>query len=73
MKVVVKALGAVPDKEVGAVIESLTDDEKDILMKYLYRGLEAESSNQLLKWHGILTEKAGSGCIMRALSESTRL
>ena len=73
MKVVVKALGAVPDKEVGAVIDSLTDDEKDILMKYLYRGLEAESSNQLLKWHGILTEKAGSGCIMRALSESTRL
>jgi len=74
VKVVVKALGAVPDKEVGAVIESLTDDEKDILMKYLYRGLEeAESSNQLLKWHGILTEKAGSGCIMRALSESTRL
>ncbi len=70
----VKALGAVPDKDVGAVVDCLSDDEKDILMKYLYRGLEeAESSNQLLKWHGILTEKAGSGCIMRALSESTRL
>jgi hypothetical protein len=66
------------------VIDSLTDDEKDVLMKYLYRGLEearkfastmissrflsgleltfseyfqAESCNQLLKWHGILTEK----------------
>jgi len=65
------------------VIDCLTDDEKDVLMKYLYRGLEearnsesttisrflsgleltfseyfqAESCNQLLKWHGILTEK----------------
>ncbi len=66
------------------MIDSLTDDEKDVLMKYLYRGLEearnsestmissrflsgleltfseyfqAESCNQLLKWHGILTEK----------------
>ncbi len=73
-KVVVKAIGVVPDKEVGAVIDSLTGDERDILMKYLYRGLEeAESCNQLLKWHGILTEKAGNGCIMRALSESNRL
>jgi actin related protein 2/3 complex subunit 5 len=73
-KVVVKAIGTVPEKDVGAVIDSLTGDEKDVLMKYLYRGLEeAESCNQLLKWHGILTERAGSGCIMRALSESTRL
>ena len=74
VKVVVKAIGAVPEKDAGSVIDSLTDDEKDILMKYLYRGLEeAESCNQLLKWHGILAEKAGNGCIMRALSETTRL
>ena len=71
---VVKALVAVPEKDVGAVIDSLSTDEKDVLMKYLYRGLEeAESCSQLLKWHSILTEKAGTGCIMRALSESTRL
>lgn len=74
VKVVVKAIGSVPEKEVGVVIDSLSGDEKDVLMKYLYRGLEeAESCNQLLRWHGILTEKAGNGCIMRALSESTRL
>jgi actin related protein 2/3 complex subunit 5 len=74
VKVVVKAIGAVPEKDVGGVIDSLTDDEKDVLMKYLYRGLEeSESCNALLKWHGVLTERAGNGCIMRALSETTRL
>ena len=73
-KVVVKALCAVPDKEVGTVVDSLTGDERDVLMKYLYRGLEeAEACSQLLRWHGVLADKAGSGCIMRALSESTRL
>lgn len=74
VKVVVKAIGSVPEKEVAGVIDSLDSDERDVLMKYLYRGLEeAESSNHLLKWHGILTDKAGNGCIMRALSETTRL
>lgn len=74
VKVVVKAIGSVPEKEVPAVIDALDGDERDVLMKYLYRGMEeAESCNQLLKWHGILTDKAGNGCIMRALSETTRL
>mmetsp|Transcript_6146 Transcript_6146/g.12123 ORF Transcript_6146/g.12123 Transcript_6146/m.12123 type:complete len:124 (-) Transcript_6146:695-1066(-) len=73
-KVVVKALVAVPEKEIGSVIAGLSGTEQDLLMKYIYRALEgSESSQQLLKWHAVLTEKAGMGCIMRALSESQRV
>ena len=30
---------------------------------------EKEASAALLEWHGVLTEKAGMGCIMRALAD----
>jgi hypothetical protein len=73
-KVVIKALCAVPEKDIPATIDGLSEAEHDILMKYLYRGLEGTDSNaQLLKWHGALTEKAGLGCIMRALQTTNRL
>mmetsp|Transcript_20803 Transcript_20803/g.57290 ORF Transcript_20803/g.57290 Transcript_20803/m.57290 type:complete len:122 (+) Transcript_20803:3-368(+) len=73
-QVVIKAISSVPEKEVATVIEGLTEEEHDILMKYLYRGLEGTESNaQLLRWHGALTEKAGLGCIMRALQTTNRL
>ena len=45
-----------------------------VLMKYLYRGLEGTECNaQLLRWHCALTEKAGMGCIMRALQPANRV
>ena len=73
-KVVIKAICAVPEKDVSAVLETLSELEHDILMKYLYRALESTESNaQLLRWHGALTEKAGLGCIMRALQPTNRL
>ncbi|KAJ1491085.1 actin-related protein 2/3 complex subunit 5 [Baffinella frigidus] len=69
-KVVVKAIGAVAKKDIVGVIEGLSGEEQDALMKYLYRGLaEKESCAQLLEWHGVLAEKAGMGCIMRALAD----
>ena len=73
-KVVIKALCAVPEKDIAATIDALSESEHDILMKYIYRGLEGTESNaQLLRWHGALTEKAGLGCIMRALQTTNRL
>mmetsp|Transcript_36368 Transcript_36368/g.72997 ORF Transcript_36368/g.72997 Transcript_36368/m.72997 type:complete len:124 (+) Transcript_36368:108-479(+) len=73
-KVVVKALVAVPEKDISTVLSGLSGAEQDLLMKYIYRGLETgESSVQLFKWHSALTEKAGMGCIMRALSEKQRV
>jgi hypothetical protein len=36
-KVVSKALAAVADKDIPTVIDSLSQDEQALLMKYLYR------------------------------------
>jgi len=42
----------------------------DILMKYVFRGLaEADSCGVLLKWHGVLADVAGLGCIVRAMTD----
>ena len=74
MKVVVKAIQGVAEKEIAGVIDELSGEEQDVLMKYLYRGLEeVEACNSLLKWHAILTEKAGVGCIMRVLADRNKL
>ncbi|EKX45959.1 hypothetical protein GUITHDRAFT_70882 [Guillardia theta CCMP2712] len=74
MKVVVKAIQGVQEKEIAGVIDELSGEEQDVLMKYLYRGLEeVEACNSLLKWHAILTEKAGVGCIMRVLADRNKL
>eukprot|EP00282_Hemiselmis_andersenii_P002058 CAMPEP_0114148918 /NCGR_PEP_ID=MMETSP0043_2-20121206/21882_1 /TAXON_ID=464988 /ORGANISM="Hemiselmis andersenii, Strain CCMP644" /LENGTH=103 /DNA_ID=CAMNT_0001243527 /DNA_START=77 /DNA_END=388 /DNA_ORIENTATION=- len=76
-KSVGKALGGVPDKEIEVVVKGLEAEEQAVLMKFLYRGLESsdgqQSSTLLLKWHGVLTEKAGMGLISRVLSESDTL
>eukprot|EP00961_Rhodomonas_salina_P084594 1136361-Rhodomonas_salina.2 len=110
-KVVVKALGAVAEKDIarfpmlsghscgvvprrGRLVRSgagpadevafpLTlmhsgsmfgTDTRCAALRYVYRGLETgEQSTQLFKWHASLTEKAGMGCIMRALSEKQRV
>lgn len=39
VKVVAKALGAVPEKEIGAVIGGLDGEEQALLMKYIYRSV----------------------------------
>mmetsp|Transcript_34823 Transcript_34823/g.87986 ORF Transcript_34823/g.87986 Transcript_34823/m.87986 type:complete len:104 (+) Transcript_34823:100-411(+) len=76
-KAVSKALAGVPDKEIEGVVKGLDTEEQAVLMKYVYRGLEAsdgqQSSTLLLRWHGVLTEKAGMGLISRVLSEPDTL
>jgi len=39
-------------------------------MKYVFRGLaEADACAVLLKWHGVLADVAGLGCIVRAMTD----
>ena len=39
--------------------------------KYLYKGLElANNCGAMLKWHELLTAKAGQGTIMRAMTDT---
>jgi actin related protein 2/3 complex subunit 5 len=69
-QVVLKALTACRDDELKLIIQDLPEDLCDNLMKFLYKGLGlADSSGQLLKAHMHLTEKAGLGCIMRAMTD----
>ncbi|XP_076895422.1 actin-related protein 2/3 complex subunit 5A-like [Bidens hawaiensis] len=68
--VVRRALMAI--KGVDLMFSSLDPEYYDILMKYLYRGLSTGDHSlceQCLKIHEKLTQKAGLGCILRALSD----
>ncbi len=62
----------VKDTEMAGVVASLSDDNLDVLMKYIFRGLsDPKDASSLLKWHAAVVEKAGLGCIIRAMTEQT--
>jgi actin related protein 2/3 complex subunit 5 len=68
--VVEKVLAALTDSECSAAVEALDVETCDVLMKYLYRFMWRASNCQTsLKLHALLTEKAGHGCIVRALTD----
>ncbi|XP_022922855.1 actin-related protein 2/3 complex subunit 5A isoform X1 [Cucurbita moschata] len=72
--VVHRALMAI--KDVDGMFSSLDPEYYDILMntyRYLYRGLstgDRPTCDQCLRIHEKLTEKAGLGCILRALADT---
>jgi actin related protein 2/3 complex, subunit 5 len=52
--------------DVLQLLEALNLDQADTLMKYVYRGLSTpDNSAFLLKLHGQLVEKCGSGKVCR--------
>jgi len=60
--------------EVPAVVTSLSQDARDALMKYLYKGMGLPgwgdvSGSVLLGWHEKLTEAAGTECIVRVMTD----
>lgn len=67
---VLRALQAAAQREeqLAAFFEQCDADSADVLMKYLYRGLRApDNAALLLRLHAQLLEKAGVGCITRAI------
>ncbi|XP_078445987.1 ARP2/3 complex 16 kDa subunit (p16-Arc) [Wolffia australiana] len=61
-------------KDVDGMFSSLDPEYYDILMKYLYRGLmtgDRPTCDQCLKIHERLTERAGLGCILRSLTDTS--
>jgi len=69
-RVVISVLTAVKEADINKNIDSLNPDELDVLMKFIYKGLEdGENSTSLLKWHAAATAKGGLGSIVRALAE----
>uniref|UniRef100_A0AAF5D924 Actin-related protein 2/3 complex subunit 5 n=1 Tax=Strongyloides stercoralis TaxID=6248 RepID=A0AAF5D924_STRER len=76
VETVVKTLTNHRNAEIGESIKELNDDEVDILMKYIYKGMEimpdGSVCNSLLSWHSHAFERCGHGGIMRVFSDRTR-
>ncbi|CEL56656.1 Actin-related protein 2/3 complex subunit 5 OS=Mus musculus GN=Arpc5 PE=2 SV=3 [Rhizoctonia solani AG-1 IB] len=62
--------------DIPNILRSLEPDQHDTLMKYLYKGMALQNettvevnSSVLLTWHEKLTELAGTGCIVRVMTD----
>ena len=72
MTLVLRVLLSTKTNQVEECVKQLDNDQKDILMKYIYRGFEKPSegsSAQLLTWHEKTFASAGLGCIVRVLTD----
>ena len=71
-----KVLLSTKQNQVESVVKTLDNDQKDLLMKYIYRGFESPtegSSAQLLFWHEKVFETAGVGSIVRVMTDRKRV
>jgi len=64
--------------DVSNLVRALKGEEQDTLMKYLYKGMASAETQEgnvcavLLAWHEKLTEAAGTGCIVRVMTDHRR-
>ncbi|CAO1634392.1 unnamed protein product [Sympodiomycopsis kandeliae] len=69
-------LNSVKSTDIAPLLKALDVDQRDTLMKWIYKGLsrpELGSGGVLLGWHEKLTEIAGTGCIVRVMSDRRRI
>ncbi|CBQ71129.1 related to subunit of the Arp2/3 complex [Sporisorium reilianum SRZ2] len=65
--------------DIANAVKAISIDQRDALMKYLYKGLELGGEGEgincavLLGWHERLTEVAGTGCIVRVMADRRRV
>lgn len=67
--------------DMTAIVKDLAPEEQDQLMKYIYKGMENPSEGSqansqcaaLLSWHSKLLETAGTGCIIRVMTDHKRV
>ena len=68
-----KVVNTLTEAEIAAAVESLDMEACDNLMKYVYRFMAATKATTnnalLLKLHAALFEKAGSGAIVRSMTD----
>ena len=72
LALVMRVLLSTKSSQVEDCVKQLDNDQKDILMKYIYRGFDNPSegsSAQLLVWHEKTFASAGLGCIVRVLTD----
>ncbi|KAF8844574.1 ARP2/3 complex 16 kDa subunit (p16-Arc) [Paxillus ammoniavirescens] len=74
LQTVVSVLNSTKATDIPNVLRSLAQNEQDTLMKYIYKGMGMPgwgdvSGSVLLGWHEKLTEAAGTGCIVRVMTD----
>eukprot|EP00041_Stephanoeca_diplocostata_P006107 m.75638 g.75638 ORF g.75638 m.75638 type:complete len:154 (-) comp16180_c0_seq1:284-745(-) len=71
-RVVMDCVTSFKSTEIASAVKLLKPEEQDVLMKYIYRGMESSeerSANALLSWHGAIVKEAGLGSIVRVLAD----
>jgi len=69
-EVTVRAMENIKADDIGKFIDSADEHTLDAAMKCVVSGMAQKKSPNyanLLVWHGKITDKAGIGCIMRAM------
>ncbi|KAJ1833276.1 arp2/3 complex subunit [Coemansia sp. RSA 2706] len=59
-------------QDIGGVVGSLSEDQRDVLLKYIYHGLARPAEfncGVLLGWHERVAESGGLGSIVRVMSD----
>jgi actin related protein 2/3 complex subunit 5 len=74
LQTLLSILNSSKSTEISGAIKQLSQDDQDTLMKYLYKGMAMPgwgdiSGSVLLGWHEKLTEIAGTGCIVRTMTD----
>jgi len=67
-------LNSTKSTDIPAIVRVLSQDAQDTLMKYLYKGMAIQGDSEitpsvLLSWHEKLTDVAGTGCIVRVMTD----
>ena len=74
---VVRVLSSVKASDIPKALDSLSIEDLDTLLKYVYKGfslgLDGQQCASLLSWHEKIVAKGGMGSIIRVLSDRKRL
>lgn len=75
LSTVLLILNSTKTSDIPSLVKSLSQAEQDTLMKYLYKGMALHQAggevngSVMLGWHERLTEVAGTGCIVRVMTD----
>ena len=70
MEAVARAFNQTGTGEIQKVVNGLSSDEADTIMKYVYKAMErGESCDNLLKWNDLFFQKFGNGILVRAIND----
>lgn len=67
-------LNSTKSADIPAIVRAMPSESHDTLMKYIYKGMAVPGTGDvngsvLLSWHEKLTEVAGTGCIVRVMTD----